>query len=76
MLRICQIDWREVGVAFELQCLRNCTLSNLRIFLDSTKGEPYSRGAEGAEDRGAEPRRLGVVGEGHPQRTRESGGAS
>ena len=22
MLIICQIDWREVGVAFELQCLR------------------------------------------------------
>ena len=22
------IDWREVGVAFELQCLRNCTLSS------------------------------------------------
>ena len=29
MLIICQIDWREVGVAFELQCLRNCTLSSL-----------------------------------------------
>ena len=28
MLIICQIDWREVGVAFELQCLRNCTLSS------------------------------------------------
>ena len=28
MLIICQIDWRELGVAFELQCLRNCTLSN------------------------------------------------
>jgi len=25
---ICQIDWREVGVAFELQYLRNCTLSS------------------------------------------------
>ena len=29
MLIICQIDWREVGVAFELQCLRNCTLCSL-----------------------------------------------
>ena len=28
MLIICQIDWREVGVAFELQCPRNCTLSS------------------------------------------------
>ena len=28
MLIICQIDWREVGVAFGLQCLRNCTLSS------------------------------------------------
>ena len=28
MLIICQIDWREVGVAFKLQCLRNCTLSS------------------------------------------------
>jgi len=27
MLIICPIDWREVGVAFGLQCLRNCTLS-------------------------------------------------
>ena len=41
MLIICQIDWREVGVAFELQCLRNCTLSSLKMlqgpsfFLDS-----------------------------------------
>jgi len=26
MLIICQIDWRDVEVAFELQCLRNCTL--------------------------------------------------
>ena len=25
---ICQIDWREVGVAFELQCFCNCTLSS------------------------------------------------
>ena len=31
MLIICQIDWREVGVAFELQCLRNCTLSSLIV---------------------------------------------
>jgi len=31
MLIICQIDWREVGVAFELQCLRNCTLSSLKL---------------------------------------------
>ena len=29
MLIICEIDWREVGVAFGLQCLRNCTLSSL-----------------------------------------------
>ena len=28
MLIICQIDWREVGLAFELQCLRNCMLSS------------------------------------------------
>ena len=28
MLIICQIDWREFGVAFELQCRRNCTLSS------------------------------------------------
>ena len=32
MLIICQIDWREVGVAFELQCLRNCTLSSLFLY--------------------------------------------
>jgi len=32
MLIICQIDWREVGVAFGLQCLRNCTLSSLSFF--------------------------------------------
>ena len=32
MLIICQIDLREVGVAFELQCLRNCTLSSLLYF--------------------------------------------
>ena len=32
MLIICQIDWREVGVAFELQCLRNCRLSSWSIF--------------------------------------------
>ena len=32
MLIICQIDWREVGVAFELQCLRNCTLSSYCFF--------------------------------------------
>ena len=32
MLIICQIDWREVGVAVELQCLRNCTLSSLLLF--------------------------------------------
>ena len=28
MLIICQIDWREVGVAFKLQCLHKCTLSS------------------------------------------------
>ena len=33
MLIICQIDWCEVGVAFELQCLRNCTLSSFFLFL-------------------------------------------
>ena len=32
MLIICQIDWREVGVAFELQCLRNCTLSSYSYY--------------------------------------------
>ena len=32
MLIICQIDWREVGVAFELQCLRNCTLSSFILY--------------------------------------------
>ena len=32
MLIICHIDWRKVGVAFELQCLRNCTLSSLLLF--------------------------------------------
>ena len=32
MLIICQIDWREVGVAFELQCLRYCTLSSFLCF--------------------------------------------
>jgi len=31
---ICQIDWREVGVAFELQCLRNCTLSSFNSVTD------------------------------------------
>ena len=31
MLIICQIDWREVGVAFEMQCFRNCTLSSLHF---------------------------------------------
>ena len=33
MLIICQIDWREVGVAFELQCLRSCTLSSFYLLL-------------------------------------------
>ena len=33
MLIICQIDWREVGVVFELQCFRNCTLSSFSFFL-------------------------------------------
>ena len=33
MLIIWQIAWREVGVAFELQCLRNCTLSSFFFFL-------------------------------------------
>ena len=32
MLIICHIDWREVGVAVELQCLRNCTLSSFTCF--------------------------------------------
>ena len=30
----CQIDWHEVGVAFELQCLRNCTLSRCSLIFD------------------------------------------
>ena len=34
---ICQIDWREVGVAFELQCLRNCTLSSFDFILNFIK---------------------------------------
>ena len=29
MLIICQIDWRKVGVACELQCFRNCMHSSL-----------------------------------------------
>ena len=33
MLIICPIDLREVGVAFELQCLRNCTLSSCVYFV-------------------------------------------
>ena len=28
MVITCQIDWREVGVAFELQCPRYCMLSS------------------------------------------------
>ena len=32
MLIICQIDWSEVEVAVELQCLRNCTLSSFILF--------------------------------------------
>ena len=32
LLIICQINWREVGVAFKLQCLRNCTLSSNDYF--------------------------------------------
>ena len=31
MLIICQIDWSEVEVAVELQCLRNCTLSSILL---------------------------------------------
>ena len=33
MLIICQIDWCEVGVAFGLQCLRNCTLSSYHYYV-------------------------------------------
>ena len=33
MLIICQIDWREVGVTFKMQCVRNCTLSSLVSFI-------------------------------------------
>ena len=36
MLIICQIDWLEVGVAFELQCLRNCTLSSYYLLRTMT----------------------------------------
>ena len=43
MLITCQIDWREVGVAFELQCLRNCTLSSL--FFYSTFAQPNGAAA-------------------------------
>ena len=32
MLIICQIEWHEVGVAFEMQCFRNCTLSSYSLF--------------------------------------------
>ena len=32
MVIICLIDWSEVGVAVELQCLRNCTLSSFILF--------------------------------------------
>ena len=35
MLIICQIDWHEVGVAFEMQCFRNCTLSSYNYFAHS-----------------------------------------
>ena len=35
LLIICQIDWREVGVAFELQCLRNCTRSSYLSFVST-----------------------------------------
>ena len=31
MLITCQIDWRKVGVAFEMQCFRNCTLSSFNF---------------------------------------------
>ena len=42
MLIICQIDWREVGVAFELPCLRNCTLSSFVCLSVSTVSAPPS----------------------------------
>ena len=32
MLILWQIDWREVGVAFDMQCFRNCTLSSWSFF--------------------------------------------
>ena len=37
MLIICHIDWSEVGVAVELQCLRNCTLSSYNYCLKQKK---------------------------------------
>ena len=40
MLITCQIDWSEVGVAFEMQCFRNCTLSSLYCF-DPFKANYY-----------------------------------
>ena len=43
MLIICQIDWREVGVAFELQCLRNCTLSSFLLFTRRLFSAPAAR---------------------------------
>ena len=48
MLIICQIDLREVGVAFELQCLRNCTLSSLLFFYKGAEEEGRNGLAEGA----------------------------
>ena len=49
MLIICQIDWREVGVAFELQCLRNCTLSSyLYIKVQATTSDHVGQLARSA----------------------------
>ena len=46
MLIICQIDWREVGVAFEMQCFRNCTLSSyLIITVNRGKSGRYPQNA-------------------------------
>ena len=45
MLIICQIDWREVGVAFELQCLRNCTLSSYSLYLVMSSSVNWTQAA-------------------------------
>ena len=54
MLRICQIDWREVGVAFELQCLRNCTLARF-FLLENIAFWEVPPGNHKCRSRGAKP---------------------